>query len=96
VRYQVRAQRVPGASYDVAGGASFGLFRADGSFVTSLRGGYGTTGEEVVFALPLRDIGLARGGRIDAASAFTGTGSYDTGATTFVDRVTLTSTGSSR
>ena len=45
----------------------FGLFRLTGGTwtkVEDLRGGYGTTGDEVVFALPLRDLGLRAGGKL--------------------------------
>lgn len=54
-RYEVRAQRVPGADFDAKVGASFGLFRQDpttGLFakVAALKGGYGTVGESVVSA----------------------------------------------
>jgi Tol biopolymer transport system component len=94
VRYQVRAQRVPGVSYDAAGGASFGLFRLDGgawSQVSTLRGGYGTTGAEVVFALPLADIGAQLGGELSSVEAFTSVGSFATGPSMIVDRLTLAS-----
>ena len=92
-RYEVRAQRVPGPSYDAAGGASFGLFRlgADGTWtqVATLRGGYGTTGDEVVFALPLKAIGVGTGGRLGHLSAFTALGTFATGAASVLDRVRL-------
>ena len=94
IRYQVRVQRIVGPSYDAAGGASFGLFRQDpttGLFtqVATLRGGYGTTGEEVVFALPLRDIGLRTGGKLSGLRAFTAVGTYLTGATDVLDKIAL-------
>ena len=88
VRYEVRAQRVPGPSYDDAGGASFGLFRLEGGVwkqVATLRGGYGTTGEDVVFAVPLRDIGIHEGGRLGRLRAFTALGTFATGAATVLD-----------
>ena len=89
-RYEVRIQRVPGSDFDVAGGASFGLFERDpatGLFehVASLRGGYGTTGKEVVFSLPLADVGLSNGGRLRRVRAFTAIGSYDVGAVEILD-----------
>jgi hypothetical protein len=93
VRYQVRAQRAPGPDYDPAGGASFGLFRqgADGLWtqIAALHGGYGTTGNEVVFALPLREIGLQTGGRLSGLRAFTAAGSYLTGAVKVLDEIGL-------
>jgi Tol biopolymer transport system component len=92
VRYQIRVQRVPGPSYDAAGGASFGLFRLESggwSEVATLRGGYGTTGAGVVFAVPLTALGLARGGRIAGVTAFTAVGSYPAGVARTVDQVVL-------
>jgi Tol biopolymer transport system component len=93
VHYEVRAQRVLGPSYDPTGAASFGLFRQGTgglwSQVAALRGGYGTTGVEVVFALPLKDIGLQVGGRLSGLNAFTAAGSYLTGATHVLDQIAL-------
>ncbi|HVB26866.1 MAG TPA: hypothetical protein VNE21_03015 [Mycobacteriales bacterium] len=93
IHYQVRAQRVPGPDYDPAGGASFGLFREqpDGVWteVSALFGGYGTTGDEVVFALPLRDIGLQAGGRLSGLTAFTAVGSYLTGPGLVLDKIIM-------
>ncbi|MDQ1711199.1 MAG: hypothetical protein QOE45_649 [Frankiaceae bacterium] len=85
-RYQVRAART-GAD------ASFGLYRRDGAAwtrVATLRGGYGTTGQEVVVAVPLGSLGLGRGGTIRDAVGFTAQGSFDLGAVDVVDRVRLT------
>src|SRR5204862_8198297 len=93
--YEVRAQRVPGLDYDAAGGASFGLFKQDavtGLYthkVATLHGGYGTTGAEVVFSLPLRDIGLQDGGRLTNATAFTAVGSYELGVVHILDSLRL-------
>jgi hypothetical protein len=93
-RYQLRAQRIPSPDYDAAGGASFGLFRQNPvtgvwTEIAALRGGYGTTGEEVVFALPLEDIGAQNGGQLSAMSAFTAVGSYETGIARILDRIEL-------
>jgi len=67
-RYEVR--------YD---GSSFGLFRDDRGqwrHVTTLRGGFGTTGVEMVFAVPLAALGDVRG--ISDLRAFAGiASSYD-------------------
>jgi len=92
VRYQARVQRVPGPDFDAGGGASFGLFRFDRSLgiwtrLGSLRGGYGTTGQEVVFSIPLRHVGLARGGRAGGVRAFSAVGTYAAGPTLVLDRV---------
>jgi Tol biopolymer transport system component len=67
VRYQVRATRRGPTT-------SFTLYRMSDrgwSVVTDLRGGWGTTGPEVVVALPLSAINAGSGGTIDGLSAFT-------------------------
>lgn len=91
--YEVRVQHVLGPDYDAAGGASFGLFRetSAGSWtkVATLSGGYGTTGQEVVFSLPLADIGAQSGARLRGLTAFTALGSYLTGSTRTLDRLGL-------
>ena len=84
VRYEVRVQH--------AGVARFGLFRLErGRWVqtATLRGGYGTTGDEVVFALPLRDIGAQRGGHLSHVRAFTALGSFDTGPVHVLDQARI-------
>jgi Tol biopolymer transport system component len=89
---------VSGTAYEVRAAktgldASFGLFRRDFAgrwvHVADLHGGYGTTGQEVVFVLPLSDIGAQRGGRISSIGAFTGLGSYATGVAHVIDQLTL-------
>jgi len=95
VRYQVRAQHVLGPDYDAAGGASFGLFRegpgGSWSKIATLRGGYGTTGQEVVFSVPLADLGASNGARLSGMTAFTAVGSYLTGVTRMLDRLGVSS-----
>lgn len=93
--YQVRAHRTPGPDFDPAGGASFGLFEKDPTTglyakVTTLRGGYGTTGVEIVFAIPFSEVRLETGGRISNVTAFTALGSYASGSTRVLDRAVLT------
>ena len=93
-RYEVRAQRIPGSDFDQGGGASFALFRYEPALgiwtqVAALRGGYGTTGEEVVFSIPLRSIGLGQGGRLRHLRAFTAFGSFATGSAATLDSVKL-------
>jgi len=71
---------VAGRRYEVRSrGTSFELFRYDGGGwrgVTTLRGGFGTTGVEVVFAVPLAALGDVRG--LSDLRAFAGvTSSYD-------------------
>jgi len=55
-------------------GATFGLYRHTPSgwtHVRDLAGGYGTTGQEVVAALPLTAIGASDGARLTDVRAFT-------------------------
>jgi hypothetical protein len=93
--YEVRSQRVPGLDYDDGGFASFGLFRKDpitGMYtdhVATLRGGYGTTGDAVVFSIPLHLVGLENGVRLGHAKVFTALGSYLTGPVTILDEVSI-------
>lgn len=87
-----------GKSYEVRAtsllGGTFGLFVCMDTTlgckrVTSLKGGYGTTGERVVFSLPLQDIGLEDGGELKDVEAFSGLGSYLMGAIEVLDSVKL-------
>jgi hypothetical protein len=74
--------------------AEFGLFRQDagGSWTrtATLRGGYGTTGDEVVFAVPSTAIGASGGGRLTGVRAFTAVGGMSTGAARILDQISLT------
>ncbi|MGH2753976.1 MAG: hypothetical protein ACRDLB_06035 [Actinomycetota bacterium] len=87
--YQVRIQETPLVGASRSGNASFELFRCDPVCVGigSLRGGYGTTGEEVVFSIPLAKIGLRDGGDIADARAFTGLGTIQLGPTDVLDSI---------
>lgn len=85
-----------GKSYEVRAtsllGGTFGLFDCTGlglacTKVADLRGGYGTTGDRVVFSLPLEQIGLEDGGELSDVEAFSALGSYFTGATKILDTV---------
>ena len=73
VRYEVRMQ--PG---------SFALFRRTGTgswtYVASASGGYGTTGNDVVTAIPLALVAVARAADVTDVTAFSATGSVATGA----------------
>jgi Tol biopolymer transport system component len=88
-RYQVRAVKTGALT------ASFGLFRLDRSGKWSwagwLTGGYGTTGQEVVVALPLRDIQAQSGAHLSSVTAFSGLGSLWAGPSRTFDRVALSS-----
>jgi Tol biopolymer transport system component len=82
-RYEVRV-----AKEGVA--PAFGLFRLDnGSWtqIERLRGGYGTTGNEVVFALPLHDIRERHASRIGISLAFASIGSFLTGTLQNLDEI---------
>ena len=87
--YEVRAQYSPGDGFAPSYGASFGLYRCDTDgcihHVTSLRGGFGTTGDEVVFSLPLNTIGLQDGGQMSHLEVFTGLGALDLGSVRVLD-----------
>ena len=65
------------------------VLRAMRTKVATLRGGYGSTGEEVVCALPLKLIGLRRGGALSRVRAFTAVGSYDVGPIQVLDTAVL-------
>ena len=72
---------------------TFGLFDCTDSLacteVADLRGGYGTTGERVVFSLPLTEVGLENGGELSNVEAFSALGSPFTGATKVLDTVRI-------
>lgn len=75
-------------------GGTFGLFDCTDpaplcTQLATLKGGYGTTGERVVFSLPLEEIGLKDGGKLRDVKAFSALGSYLTGATEILDSVKL-------
>lgn len=74
-------------------GGTFGLLDCTDTRICTkiadLRGGYGTTGERVVFSLPLADIGLQDGGELSDLEAFSALGSYFTGTAKVLDTVTL-------
>jgi Tol biopolymer transport system component len=88
---------IGGTAYEVRASktgldASFGLFRAGPlgwTHIASLKGGYGTTGEEVVFSLPLKDLDAQTGGRLSGLRAFAAGGSYLTGAAQVFDEIAL-------
>lgn len=87
--YEVRAAR---AGADSALQPEFGLFRCDGGIcteVTRLEGGYGTTGPNVVAALPLSFLGLENVGLISRLKAFTAYGTSLAGDLAIVHEVEL-------
>jgi len=57
--------------------------------VAKLRGGFGTVGEAVVTAIPLRLLDLDRGGEITDLRAFAGPGTYELGLVRVLDAVGL-------
>ncbi|MGH2755244.1 MAG: TolB family protein [Actinomycetota bacterium] len=93
LRFQVEGRKYEVRATSLVYG-TFGLFDCTDSrplctHVADLRGGYGTTGMRVVFSLPLEEIGLENGGDLKDVTAFSGIGSYLTGASKVLDRVVL-------
>lgn len=82
-RYEWRVQNV--------GQDRFGLFRCDPvcTEISSLKGGYGTTGEAITTAIPLSQLGLEHGGAITNMEAFTALGSYDLGTSKILDSLSM-------
>lgn len=85
-RYELRAAKTgPNA-------ASFGLFErtpAGWTQVATVTGGYGTTGQEVVAAVPLADLSPSRSLTLSQVTASTGIGSFGTGLATVTDTIRL-------
>jgi Tol biopolymer transport system component len=72
--------------------ATFALFRqtaAGWTWVRDLAGGYGTTGQEVVAAIPLSALGAAHGVQLSSLRAFTGVGTVATGLLDQVDTASM-------
>ncbi|MGH2754546.1 MAG: hypothetical protein ACRDLB_08940, partial [Actinomycetota bacterium] len=70
--------------------AEFGLFSCPPNKllctkVTDLKGGFGTTGERIVFSVPLDDLGIEDRSSISDVTAFTGLGSFIGGVTSGLD-----------
>ena len=90
--YELRAQR-SSAGVSLPGGAEFGFFRCAGESgcieLAALRGGYGTTGESIVFSLPAAGLSLDEDSGIFKVEAFTALGSYADGPVLTIDRVSL-------
>lgn len=85
-RYEVRATSLLGGT--------FGLFDCTTAApacmeVGALEGGYGTTGMQVVFSIPLGELGLDSGGTLKDVEAFSAIGSYRTGVAEVLDRIQL-------
>lgn len=85
-----------GTAYEVrTSGTGFALFRcgtesaAACTKAADLSGGFGTTGERVVVALPLSALGLAGGGELSDVEAFTALGTVPTGPVSILDLVRL-------
>lgn len=74
-------------------GAEFALFdctaRSECFKIADLSGGYGTTGERLVFALPLEYLQLNNGGEIRGAEAYSQIGDVPSGAGAVLDSVEL-------
>lgn len=94
LRFEIGDNRFEVRAVSLMGG-TFGLFECGsipGSICTKiaeLRGGFGTTGQRVVFSLPLDEIGLTEGGELNQVQAFTALGTYLAGVTELLDTVSL-------
>ena len=84
---------VGGNRYEVrADATSFALYDGPGATATRLgpvTGGFGTTGEEIVFALPMHTIGSGSPGKTGVVTAFAAAGTTATGPACLIDRVVL-------
>lgn len=76
-------------------GGSFVLLRCDAgpacSKIADLRGGYGTTGERLVFSLPLEELGLQDGGSLSDVEAFSALGGLQIGSLRVLDTISMSS-----
>lgn len=91
--YGIRFQ-VQGRDYEIRAssllGGTIGLFDCSDFICRELRklsGGYGTSGERIVFSLPLDAIGLEDGGSVSGLEAFSAYGTYFSGAQRIIDRI---------
>ena len=99
--FEVRVQRAGLNAVDPLN-AAMGLFQCTEvvcTEITSLRGGYGTTGEQIVVSVPLSLVtnggkALAEGGVLSSLRAYTGYGTYYGGATQLLDQLVLTKAAS--
>lgn len=95
--YEVRVQRAGANALDPLN-AAMGLFECSEvvcTEVTSLRGGYGTTGEQIVVSIPLSAVtsngrALTEGGVLSSLRAYTGYGTYYGGPGQLLDQITMT------
>jgi Tol biopolymer transport system component len=101
VKVYALSMRANGQSWEVrmAGSAGRGTFQLcrTGSGdrcqrVATLRGGWGTTGEELTFSLPLSYVGARVPGQIEQLVASSGLGTVDSGIATRIDQLTLVKT----
>ena len=95
--YEVRVQRAGANAVDPLN-AAMGLFECTEvvcTEVTSLKGGYGSTGEQIVVSIPLSAItangrAITEGGVLSSLRAFTAYGTYYGGPAQLLDQITLT------
>lgn len=74
--------------------AAFGLFSCPpGELlcfeVADLKGGFGTTGERIVFSVPLDDLGIEDGSMISDVTAFTAIGTFMSSEAEVIDEATI-------
>lgn len=84
--YEVRATSLLGGTFELfdCTGAGHSCTK-----LRTLTGGYGTTGERVVFSLPLAAIGVTERGRLSRVTAFSAVGTGATGASKVLDTLRL-------
>lgn len=89
-RYELRALRL-GATGSSPAAPLFALYRCDPSCTETIRlsGGFGTSGEEILVALPLEALGAAGGEALSGLRAFTALGEARPGALHELDEVVL-------
>lgn len=85
ITYELRAARIDETSAKTD--PAFGLFACEATCteITKLNGGYGTTGEQIVAAVPLDALGLTHGGQIEDLEVFAAHGIYSTGPAKILD-----------
>lgn len=86
IRFQVGSRAYEARSGSLFGG-TFGLFDCTSVCrkVRDLRGGYGTTGERIVFSIPLGTLGRGHNVELVNVNVYAALGSFDTGATRVLD-----------
>lgn len=93
LRFETKGRRFEVRATGSLGG-TFGLFDCTTTVpactkVANLRGGFGTTGERIVFSLPLDEIGIRNIGELSSVEAFSAVGTFSAGVSKTLDTVRL-------